>query len=382
MLWVHVHKQNHLVTEEENPLSTGQVTAVTGLIPDPIWGFSMNADTVTLPKDKRLPCNFLSPSNIYPQPLLQCRIDLSSDLSWLWSAPVILTLPAVLEETQTFFQRLNSWPIMVSGSDMGCAIWQIIQACLFFFLQAFLSDSISCFLFCAHSSWANAVSPCVSMDCFEVVCEKWSEKGNLLEGLNPLQSSYTLTGKWSDTRKSLKRSEYCCYRGRQLSFPWYLSYSSLVVQPDVACLCLFSGLGLKHVCVPSKMGMGQLGSNFIAELGTLKWLQGVFVGHLSSPHTVLGFFVLIVWLPCFSPEHWPSKKAEEGFLFCSILNQNLYFLLLLLGLHWKPFSKMLLEQWPFICPSRKNPNKCAPSACFRTALTFLTKLWQQIYYIK
>lgn len=93
----------------------------------------------TLPKDKRLPCwQFLSLRDIFHQLLSQRRIDLSSDLHCLRGALVILALPAVLDETQNFFQGLNSWQITACGSDRRCDTWQAIQTCLFFFLQIFL----------------------------------------------------------------------------------------------------------------------------------------------------------------------------------------------------------------------------------------------------
>lgn len=63
----------------------------------------------TLLKDKRLPCwQFLSLRDIFHQLLSQRRIDLSSDLHWLWGALVILALPAVLDETQNFLRSLTS----------------------------------------------------------------------------------------------------------------------------------------------------------------------------------------------------------------------------------------------------------------------------------
>lgn len=146
-----MHKQNHLLIEEENLLRRTLITAFSGLIADPIWGFGMNVRIVTLLKSRSLPrWQFLSLRDIFPQLFSQRRVDLSSDLRWLWRALVILTLPAVLEETQNFFQRSNSWQIAACGSDVGCDIWQTIQTFLFFFLQIFLSYSISCFLSCTQ----------------------------------------------------------------------------------------------------------------------------------------------------------------------------------------------------------------------------------------
>lgn len=42
---VRVHKQKHLLTEEEN-LRTTQVSAFSGLFTDPIWAFSANINIV------------------------------------------------------------------------------------------------------------------------------------------------------------------------------------------------------------------------------------------------------------------------------------------------------------------------------------------------
>lgn len=89
-----------------------------------------------------IPKGYLSPV------FFQLGIDLGSDCHRLWGTLVILTLPAVLEETQNFFQRFNSRQIVVCVIGMGCDIWQLIQAFLFFFLQVFLSYCISGFLFC------------------------------------------------------------------------------------------------------------------------------------------------------------------------------------------------------------------------------------------
>lgn len=43
-------------------------------------------------------------------------------------------------------------------------------------------------------------------------------------------------------------------RGRQHSSPWYLNYLFLVVKPDVTCLCLFSELEPRPVCVSGRRG--------------------------------------------------------------------------------------------------------------------------------
>lgn len=151
-------------------------------------------------------------------------------------------------------------------------------------------------------------------------------------------------------------------RVRQHSSPWYLNYLFLVVKPDVACLCLFSELEPKHVCVPGKKGMGQLGCSFIAELGTLKPLWGVFVGHVSSPHTALDFFVVIVRLPCFSSEHWQSKEPLKIQVRKKLKQYWVSFPQRFKPKHasyphcWdftETPSATLWTEWPFICPSRK-----------------------------
>lgn len=321
----------------------------------------MNVGIVTPLKDKRLQCQqFLSPRDVFPQPFSQRRIDLGSDLHWLWGTLVILTLPAVLEETQNFFQCLNWWQIVAFGSEMRCDIWQMIQAFLFFFLPVFLSYSISCFLFCMQQF--------LSLSC-ELVCVC----GLLWRGLWKVIRERKVAGRsksavvclyleWEMVRHpQIIKKEWIplLQRVRQHSSPWYLNYLFLVVKPGVTCLRLFSELEPKHVCVPSKKGMHQRGCSFIAELGTLKPLQGLSVGHISSPHTALDLFVVIVWLPCVFPKHWQFKEplkmqvrkgkswSNNEFLFLSVLNQNICFLLLLLGFHWNPFSNTLLNRVSF-----------------------------------
>lgn len=155
-LWVHVHKQNHLFLEEENLLRRTLITAFSGLVTDSVWGFGTNVGIVTLLKDKRpLWWQFLSPKDICLQLFSQHGIS-RGDLHWPWAALVVLTLPAVLEETPNFFQCLNSWQIVVCGSEVRCDIWQTIQAFLFFFLQVFLSFPIPFHVFfsACNSFWA------------------------------------------------------------------------------------------------------------------------------------------------------------------------------------------------------------------------------------
>ena len=74
-----MHKQTHLLTEEENLLRTTWVTVFSGLVAGPIWGFSVNINIVTLLRDQRLTWQLLSLRDIFPQPLSQHRVDLDSD---------------------------------------------------------------------------------------------------------------------------------------------------------------------------------------------------------------------------------------------------------------------------------------------------------------
>lgn len=162
----------------------------------------------------------------------------------------------------------------------------------------FLSYSISCFLFCMQQF--------LSLNC-ELMCVC----GLLWRGLWKVVRERKLAGRSKSTvvclylewemvgHPQIIKKEWIplLQRVRQHSSPWYLNYLFLVVKPGVTCLRLFSELEPKHVCVPSKKGMRQRGCSFIAELGVLKPLQGLFVGHISSPHTALDF----LWWLCDSP---------------------------------------------------------------------------------
>lgn len=135
---------------------------------------------------------------------------------------------------------------------MRCDIWQMAQAFLFFSLQVLLSFPIAFHIsFSAHSSsWASAETTCGCALLWRALCKVIRERSKSF--LQRFSSLLCLTAKHTEIIK--REWMPLLQRGRQHSSPWYLNYLFLVVKPDVTCLCLFSELEPRPVCVPGRRG--------------------------------------------------------------------------------------------------------------------------------
>lgn len=208
---------------------------------------------------------FLSLRDIFPQLFSQCKIDLSSDLHWLWGALVILTLPEINTKFLPTLELMTGectweWHEMRYPADnSGLFVLFFVASFRFHFLFPFLHAVVP-----DLTSWAHA--------CLWAALKGFVKSDQRKETYWKIQIHCRVpapwTEKWLDTCKSLKSSEYNCYREwDNTPLPGIWTVLFLAVKPDVGCLCLFSELEPKHVHVPSKKRVGQLGCNFIAELG-------------------------------------------------------------------------------------------------------------------
>lgn len=176
----------------------------------------------------------------------------AQDRPWQWSplaagTPVILTLLLSWKKPKFFS---NTW----THDRLWCVgvTWDVISGrwlkpfCSFSCKFSFpISFHVS---FSAHSSsWASVVRPCVPGHCLEGLCAKWSEKRSFAG------RSKSFFQMFFNLPQIIKREWIpLLQRGRQHSFPWNLNCLFLVVKPGVTCLCLFSELEPRPVCVPGK----------------------------------------------------------------------------------------------------------------------------------